>query len=88
VSAIVSEALTRVPDKVQGEVPATLPADTEADSERHELDPLQAIGLRCRASDRLLTLEDDARTCARCGELYHRAAVPKRCASCGARLVA
>jgi hypothetical protein len=50
------------------------------------LEAFQAAGLRCKASDRLLSLERDARLCARCGEVYHKDEVPERCVSCDAEL--
>ena len=46
----------------------------------------QVTSLKCRASGRLLSVEQDARICGRCGALYHRQNVPKRCVACGKKL--
>lgn len=50
------------------------------------LEPFQAAGLRCKATDRLLSMERDARVCGLCGEVYHKESVPDHCLSCDADL--
>jgi hypothetical protein len=43
----------------------------------------QVTAMKCRASARPLSVEKDVRMCSRCGAMYHRAGVPKRCKDCG-----
>ncbi|HVY48004.1 MAG TPA: hypothetical protein VHB21_19085 [Minicystis sp.] len=81
---LVAELKARVPDKVEGEL--ELPAPDDADGELVKLEPPQIAGQRCKASDRLITFENDARLCGRCGEVYHKDSVPKACLTCGAEL--
>ena len=50
------------------------------------LEPPQLAGLRCAATDRLISFEADARLCGRCGQAYHREGVPAHCKSCDAPL--
>jgi hypothetical protein len=51
-----------------------------------EAEPPQVTQLRCLASDMPLTFEQDVRMCRRCGALFHRTAVPRRCVECGKKL--
>ena len=51
-----------------------------------EAEPPQITSMHCHASDKPLTVERDARMCARCGALYHRTAIPRRCVECGKKL--
>ncbi|HEU4536228.1 MAG TPA: hypothetical protein VFS00_19020 [Polyangiaceae bacterium] len=84
---IVKEALDRVPSKVRVDEAARgrLKAD-EAFGEVRDLGPAQAAGARCRASDRVIAFDEDARLCPRCGEVYHKEEVPDECLSCAADL--
>jgi len=50
------------------------------------LEPAQVAGLKCKASGKLIAFERDARLCGRCGEVYHKDNVPKRCLTCEGRL--
>jgi hypothetical protein len=49
-------------------------------------EPPQVTGMKCRASGRLLSVEQDVRMCARCGVFYHHQTVPTRCKACGKKL--
>lgn len=80
---LVREAAERIDAKVDGELG---PLGSGPAGEALELEPAQAMGQRCRASDRLISVEEDARLCGRCGELYHAKGVPPRCLSCDAVL--
>ena len=51
------------------------------------LEPAQVAGQKCKASGKLIAFEKDARLCGRCGEIYHKDSVPKRCEVCDARLL-
>jgi hypothetical protein len=48
--------------------------------------PPQVTELSCLASGEPLMVERDVRLCARCAAVYHKSAVPKRCAACDASL--
>ena len=80
-----AEARSRIPAKVAG-IKDDLPKMAKDAGELVVLDELQMAGLRCKASDRLITFDGDARLCGRCGQSYHRDEVPKHCKSCDARL--
>jgi hypothetical protein len=84
---IVAEAKRRIPAKV-GDV-AGVPSGAsggEGSAEKLALEPLQLAGARCAASDRIIALDKDGRLCGRCGQRYHKDAVPKACVSCEAPL--
>jgi hypothetical protein len=81
----VQEGRARIPAKM-GDAPESLPGPAPDASEVIVLEPPQLAGLRCAASNRLISFEADARLCGRCGQAYHREDVPKRCASCDAQL--
>lgn len=81
-----SEARSRIPARataIKDELPKMLPDGGEL----LVLEAPQVAGLRCKASDRLIAFENDARLCGRCGQAYHREEVPKHCKSCDARLI-
>ncbi len=80
-----AEARGRIPARVAG-IDDELPKMTQNAGELVVLDEPQMAGLRCKASDRLITFEGDARLCGRCGQSYHREEVPKHCKTCDARL--
>jgi hypothetical protein len=83
-----AEARARIPkrvDKLEGD---GLPAPDDADGQIVPLDPPQAAGMRCKATDKLIAFEKDARVCGRCGEVYHKESVPGACLTCGAKLKA
>ncbi|HTJ85326.1 MAG TPA: hypothetical protein VL400_26595 [Polyangiaceae bacterium] len=80
-----SEARARIPGRAES-VTEKLTLAPGAGSEV-VLEPPQLAGLRCAATDRLISFEADARLCGRCGQAYHREGVPKHCKSCDARLL-
>lgn len=82
---VVSEAKERIPPKAKDlpDVPAPSGA---AEPSREPLDPPQIAGHTCKASGKVISFEKDARLCGRCGELYHKSAVPDRCLTCEASL--
>ena len=85
---IVAEAQRRIPDRValdEDDV-GRLGEPAEEAGETLEVEPPQVAGLTCRASGEPLSVEKDVRMCARCGVLYHRKQVPRRCEECGAEL--
>jgi hypothetical protein len=63
-----------------------LAAPDDAAGEVATLEPPQVAGLRCKATDKIIAFEADARLCGRCGEVYHKEGVPARCGTCDAAL--
>jgi hypothetical protein len=82
---IVKEARERVPAVVDVPQDATLPAPQAHAGPSLVLEPIQVVGLRCAASDQIISYEPDARICRRCERVYHKAHVPDTCV-CGASL--
>jgi hypothetical protein len=84
----VAQAVERIPARVDDEAKAKLSGASPDNEEgkRVPLDPAQVAGARCKQSDRVVAFEGDARLCGRCGEVYHKDEVPKRCLSCDAKL--
>lgn len=85
---IVKEALARIPSKVQ------IPEETAIQLQRGASDhgdvviaePPQVAGRHCRASGNVISFEQDAVRCERCGEVYDRKHVPADCLACSAPL--
>jgi hypothetical protein len=82
------EAEARIPKRWKADKAAVeaLPKTSPEDGERLDVEPLQVTGRACRASKRAITFERDARFCPRCGEVYHKEALPDRCLTCDADL--
>ncbi|KYF99586.1 hypothetical protein BE20_30750 [Sorangium cellulosum] len=85
-SRVLSEARKRIPGRVADIKEDALPAPDDAAGEVRPLEPPQVAGLHCKATDKLIAFEADARLCGRCGELYHKDGVPPRCVTCEAPL--
>jgi len=85
---IVAEAKRRLPNKSEDLDAAKLGAVEDGEEEKVELEPPQVAGLHCKSTDKIIAFEKDARLCGRCGEVYHKDGVPKRCATCDAPLKA
>jgi hypothetical protein len=85
---LVSEALKRIPKRVEIDDAdiAAIGKPRATEGEPVEAEPPQVTLQRCRASKRAITFEKDARLCGRCGALYHRAEIPRRCLECGKKL--
>lgn len=81
-----AEARSRIPARAAG-VTDDLPGPASGAGEALKLDPIQLAGLRCKKSDRIIAVEKDGRFCGRCGQTYHKDAVPENCLTCDARLV-
>jgi hypothetical protein len=84
---VVAEARARVPSKVDEIAKDALEAVDDTAGEVLPLDRPQAAGSRCKASDKLIAFEKDARFCGGCGEVYHKDHVPPVCLTCEAKLV-
>lgn len=87
VAWIVDEAQRRIPKTVDlsEEALASIPRLDEHAGLLLELEPLQVVGRRCAASDKIISYEPDARVCTRCERVYAKGSVPKKC-KCGASL--
>jgi hypothetical protein len=83
---IVSEARRRIPAKLD-EIPdgALEALDTDA-GEVMPLEVPQIAGAHCKATDKPIAFERDARLCGKCGEVYHKDHVPPKCLTCDAKL--
>jgi hypothetical protein len=81
-----AEIRARIPARIDGIKENALPAPDDAKGEIRPLEPPQVAGLRCEATDKLISFERDARLCGRCGAIYHSDGVPRRCTVCDAVL--
>jgi hypothetical protein len=81
-----AEIRVRIPGRADSIKENALPAPDDAKGESRILEPPQVAGLHCKATNKLIAFEKDARLCGRCGELYHKDGVPRRCATCDASL--
>jgi hypothetical protein len=77
---MVREARARVPDILQIDDGAELPAALKSAGELVELEAAQVVGKRCASSGKVIAYEPDARVCMNCGRVYHKANVPDVCA--------
>jgi hypothetical protein len=84
---IVSEARARIAGRVDEELDDKQlePIDGDA-GEVLPLEAPQIAGSRCKATDKLIAFEKDARLCGQCGEVYHKDSVPPTCLTCEAKL--
>jgi hypothetical protein len=83
---ILSEARSRIPGKVDEIEGNPLEPLDSAAGEVMPLEEAQVAGARCKATDKLIAFEKDARLCGKCGEVYHKDAVPASCMTCDAKL--
>lgn len=81
----VREGRARIPARM-ADAPDNLPGPEPDAGTRIVLESPQVAGLRCAASNRLISFEADARLCGRCGQAYHKEEIPSRCVTCDARL--
>ena len=86
---IVKEANERIPKLVElsAESEQKIPEPRADVGDIILLEPLQIVGKRCAATDKIIAYEPDARVCPRCERVYYKKSVPKKCA-CGASLAA
>ena len=85
---IVAEVQARLSKRaadLEGSEPLGAPDDNAG--EEMELEPPQVAGAHCKKTEKLIAFEKDARFCAKCGEVYHKDSVPKRCLTCDAKLL-
>jgi hypothetical protein len=81
---LVHEAAERIPRRldIDDATQDKLPGASTSAGEKLELEPLQVVGKRCAATDKIISYEPDARVCRRCERVYLRTSVPKKC-KCG-----
>ncbi|MGH7285388.1 MAG: hypothetical protein ACRELY_28025 [Polyangiaceae bacterium] len=86
---IAKEANERIPKLVDisGESEEKIPEPRAKVGDVMLLEPLQIVGKRCAATDKIIAYEPDARVCPRCERVYYKKSVPKKC-ECGALLAA
>lgn len=85
---LASEGGRRVPDVIafKREQIEKLPEPRDLDGELVTIEELQVTGRRCRATDKAIAFERDARLCPQCGEVYLKDQVPKTCMTCRGEL--
>jgi hypothetical protein len=83
---VVDEAERRVEKVVDlGDAREKIPPAAKNAGEGVPPPPLQIVGKRCAASNKLIAFEPDGRVCPQCERVFHKHSVPKRC-PCGADL--
>ncbi|MBK9265769.1 MAG: hypothetical protein IPM54_39025 [Polyangiaceae bacterium] len=80
------EARVRMPKLVERVDMNGLDKEGAMSGETLPLEMPQVTGQPCQASGKPIQFERDARLCGRCGAVYHKDTVPKRCKCCDARL--
>ncbi len=82
------EAAERVPNVMDVDQSLTekLPPPSEAEGLLQDVQDDQVAGARCANSGEAIQLEEDARLCPRCGQVYHKSSVPEQCVSCDTEL--
>lgn len=80
------EARARIPSLVERLEMNGLDKEGASSGETLALEMPQVTGQTCQASGKTLQFEKDVRLCGRCGALYHKDNIPKRCKCCDARL--
>ncbi|MFT3769326.1 MAG: hypothetical protein QM820_28140 [Minicystis sp.] len=83
---IVAEGRSRIPAKVEEINDDALDKLDDGEGTVLPLESAQVAGSRCKATDKLIAFEKDARLCGKCGEVYHKDAVPPKCLTCEAKL--
>ena len=83
---VIAEARARIPARVEDVNDESFDALDESEGQVLPLEPPQVAGTRCKATDKLIAFEKDARLCTRCGEVYYKDSVPERCLTCDAKL--
>jgi len=83
-AVLVGEAGRRVPDVVKlsrAEIDAA-GSPSDAEGEIVPIEEIQVAGRHCRATDKPISYERDARLCPMCCEVYLKDEVPKKCLTC------
>lgn len=87
---LLKEAAQRIPEALDVDTAIAKnlpsPSDAEAEASKGDLADDQLTGTRCAASKKTINLEEDARLCPRCGQIFHKDKVPGKCGSCQAPL--
>lgn len=80
------EAAERVPDVIDAskESADRLPEPTEDSGLLQDVEDAQVAGTHCASSEKLINLEEEARLCPRCSQIYHESSVPDQCVTCEA----
>lgn len=81
---LVAEASRRVPDvvKLSRQEFESAGTSSDADGELVPIEEIQVTGRHCRATDKPISFERDARLCPNCCEVYLKDQVPKKCLTC------
>lgn len=81
---LLKEAAERVPSVVDvpKSIAETLPPLKDVKGYSQDVQDDQVTGLHCAASGKVITLEEDARFCPKCGQVFHKEGVPAKCTHC------
>lgn len=87
-SLLLKEAAERVPGVVDVSKASveSLPDPKAVKGYAQDVQDDQVTGLRCAASDKVITLEEDARICPKCGQVFHKDGIPTLCTFCETEL--
>lgn len=87
-SFLLKEAAERVPDvlDIDPRASKSLPDPTTVRGLLEDVQDDQVAGARCAASETLIAMEEDARICPCCGQIYEKNHVPTKCVSCDTSL--
>jgi hypothetical protein len=82
------EAAERMPSAldVDTSIAQKLPEPSHAGGLEQPVKGDQVAGNRCANSGNAIQMEEDARLCPRCGQVYHKDSVPEACVTCDAEL--
>lgn len=85
---LLKNASERVPDilDVDSSLAQSLPHPDDAPGYQQQIEDDQVTGIECAASEKLINMEEDARFCPQCGQLFHKEGLPAECPSCQASL--
>jgi hypothetical protein len=83
VAAALKEAAERVPSTIDVDkaIMKSLPESGQAGTLK-DVEDDQVTGMRCAATKKAINLEEDARLCPCCGQVFHKDGVPEVCPSC------
>lgn len=81
---LLKEAAERIPDvlDVDPQVSKALPDPQTVRGLLQDIEDDQVAGTPCAASGTVIKLEEDARVCPCCGQIYEKAHLPSSCVSC------
>lgn len=85
---LLKEAAERVPGVVDvpKSIVESLPNPKDVKGFAQDVQDDQVTGMRCAASEKVITLEEDARICPKCAQVFHKDGLPIKCTHCETEL--